>query len=67
MGSGVLKHFQSLEVEYYNHGQSQQKRRNLDMAVERYTDAVFDEKLKGISTPISKKSLEVIDKLVADK
>lgn len=67
MGSAVLKHFQSLEVEYYNQGQSQLKRRNLDMAVEKYTDAVFDEKLKGISTPISKKSLEMIDKLVANK
>ncbi len=67
MGSGILKHFQSLEVEYYNQAQSQQKRRNLDMAIEKYTDAVFDEKLKGISTPISQKSLEVIDKLVADK
>lgn len=67
MGSAVLKHFQSLEVEYYNQGQSQLKRRNVDMAIEKYTDAVFDEKLKGISTPISKKSLEMIDKLVAGK
>lgn len=67
MGSSVLKHFQSLEVEYYNQGQSQQKRRNIDMAVEKYTDAVFDEKLKGISTPISKKAMELIDRLVADK
>ncbi len=67
MGSGILKHFQSLEVEYYNQAQSQQKRRNLDMAIEKYTDAVFDEKLKGISTPISQKSLEIIDKLVADR
>ena len=67
MGSGILKHFQSLEVEYYNQGQSQQKRRNIDLAVEKYTDAIFDEKLKGISTPISQKSAEIIDKMVADK
>ncbi|PKN69869.1 MAG: hypothetical protein CVU54_07490 [Deltaproteobacteria bacterium HGW-Deltaproteobacteria-12] len=67
MGSGILKHFQSLEVEYYNQAQSQQKRRNLDLAVEKYTDAVFDEKLKGIATPITQRSLETIDKLVADK
>jgi tetratricopeptide (TPR) repeat protein len=67
MGSGILKHFQSLEVEYYNQGQSQQKRRNFDLAVEKYTDAIFDEKLKGISTPISQKSAEIIDKMVADK
>lgn len=67
MGSGILKHFQSLEVEYFNQGQSQQKRRNPELAIEKYTDAVFDEKLKGISTPISKKSMEIIDRLVADK
>lgn len=67
MGSGVLKHFQSLEVEYYNQALSQQKRRNLDLAVEKYTDAIFDEKLKGISTPISKKASETIEKLIADK
>jgi len=64
MGSRVLKHFQSLEVEYYNQAQAQQKRRNFDLAVEKYTDAIFDEKLKGISTPISKKSAEIIEKLV---
>jgi tetratricopeptide (TPR) repeat protein len=67
MGRSILKHFQSLEVEYFNAGQSQQKRRNLEMAIERYTDAIYDEKLKGISTPISQKSLEVIDTMVADK
>ncbi len=67
MGSGILKHFQSLEVEYYNQAQAYLKRRNQDIAIEKYTDAIFDEKLKGISTPISQKSLEVIDKLVADK
>lgn len=67
MGQSVLKNYQSLEVEYFNSGQQQQKRRNIDLAVERYTDAVYDEKLKGISTPISQKSLEYIDKLIQDK
>jgi tetratricopeptide (TPR) repeat protein len=67
MGRSVLKHFQSLEVEYFNKGQDLQKRRNFDAAVEKYTDAVFDEKLKGISTPISQKSLELIDKLIENK
>jgi hypothetical protein len=67
MGRGILKHFQSLELEYYNDGQSQQKRRNIDAAIEKYTNAIFDEKLKGISTPISQKSSEMIDKLLADK
>jgi len=61
MGRSVLKHFQSLEVEYFNKGQDLQKRRNYEAATERYTDAIFDEKLKTISTPISQKSAELIE------
>jgi tetratricopeptide (TPR) repeat protein len=65
MGKSVLKHYQSLEVEYFNQGEQQRlKRRNNDLAIERYTDAVFDEKSKGISTPISQKSAELIDALI---
>ena len=37
------------------------------LAVEKYTDAIFDEKLKGMATPISQKSQELITKLVQDK
>jgi tetratricopeptide (TPR) repeat protein len=61
MGRSVLKHFQSLEVEYFNKGQDLQKRRNYEAATEKYTDAVFDEKLKTISTPISQKAAELIE------
>lgn len=67
VGQSVLKNYQSLEVEYFNQGQMQQKRRNSELAVERYMDAVFDEKLKGISTPITQKSLELIETLTQDK
>jgi len=66
MGQSVLKNYQSLEVAYFNEAQQQQKRRNLEQAVEKYIDAVYDEKLKGISTPVSQKSLESIDKLIQD-
>jgi tetratricopeptide (TPR) repeat protein len=61
MGRSVLKHFQSLEVEYFNKGQDLQKRRNYEAATEKYTDAIFDEKLKTISTPISQKAAELIE------
>ncbi len=61
MGRNVLKHFQSLEVEYFNKGQDLQKRRNYEAATEKYTDAIFDEKLKTISTPISQKAAELIE------
>ena len=67
VGQSVLKHFQSLEVEYFNEGQVQMKRRRYDQAVERFMDARFDEKLKRISTPISKQSEEIIESLIKDK
>jgi len=68
VGKSVLKNYQSLEVEYFNQGEQQRlKRRNNDLAIERYTDAIFDEKLKGISTPISQKSAEMIDALIQSR
>ncbi len=67
VGQSVLKNYQSLEVEYFNQGQTQQKRRNSELAIEKYMDAVFDEKLKGISTPISQKSQELIEGIIQDK
>lgn len=67
MGQSILKNFQSLEVEYFNQGQQYQKRRNPELSIERFTDAFFDEKLKGISTPISQKSMDMIAELVQDE
>jgi tetratricopeptide (TPR) repeat protein len=64
MGQSVLKHFQSLELEYYNQGQQYQKNRRVDMAIEKYVDAVYDEKLKGIATPVSQNALNSIDQLI---
>ena len=64
MGQSVLKHFQSLEIEYYNQGQQYQKNRRFDLAIEKYVDAVYDEKLKGISTPVSQNALSSIDHLI---
>ena len=66
MGQSVLKNYQSLEVAYFKEAQQQQKRRNIEQAVEKYIDAIYDEKLKGISTPVSQQSLESIDKLIQD-
>jgi len=66
VGLSVLKHFQSLELVYFNEGEKQFKRRRSEEAIERYTDAIFDENLKGIASPISKKSSEMIAKLAQD-
>jgi len=35
-------------------------------AIEKYMDAIFDEKLKGVSTPISIKSRQMIQQLIED-
>jgi len=65
MGQSVLKQFQSLEVEYFNQAEVQRlKRKNHELAIEKYVDAIFDEKLKSISTPISAKSWENINLLI---
>lgn len=64
MGQSVLKHFQSLEVEYYNQGQQFQKNRRYDLAIEKYVDAIYDEQVKGISTPVSQNALKAIDGLI---
>ncbi len=67
VGQSVLKQYQSLEVEYFNKALEQVKRRDYDHAVENFTDAMFDEKLKSLATPISQKSQENINKLIQDK
>lgn len=67
MGQSVLKNYQSLEIAYFNEAQQQQKRRNLDQAIEKYMDAVYNERLKGMTTPITQKSLESIGKLLEDR
>jgi len=50
LGSGVLQSSGSAEVKTENH----------ELAIEKYVDAIFDEKLKSISTPISAKSWEIL-------
>jgi len=62
----ILKHFQSLELVYFNEGETQLKRRRFEDAIERYTNAIYDERLKGIASPISEKSAEMIATLTQD-
>lgn len=66
MGQSILKHFQNLEIEYFNAGQLQNRRRNSEEAVEKFTDAIFDESLKSIKTPVTKNSREMIESLTSD-
>lgn len=64
IGRNILKQFQSLEVEYFNQGELQRRRRSNELAIERYIDAVYIEKLKGMATPVTEKSLELVDSLI---
>jgi hypothetical protein len=66
MGQGVLNRFQSLEKVYYDEALTQLKRRNADDAIERFMDAIYDESMKGLSTPVSQNSKEYIEKLNKD-
>jgi len=64
VGISVLEHFQSLEEVYFNEAERQFKRRNHEEAIERYTDTIFVENLKGKSGQLSLKSSEMIVKIV---
>ena len=66
MGLSILKHFESLQVVYFNEAEQLAKRRKFEGAIEKYMDAVYDEKLKRISSPISEKSAENIQQLILD-
>ena len=52
MGKSVSNIIRAMEVEYFNQGEQQRlKQRNNDLAIERYTDAIFDEKSKVCPHP----------------
>jgi len=62
----VLKPFQSLQTTYFDEGEILRQRRHREEAVEKYVDAIYDERMKGIESPISKKSMEVVDQLISE-
>ena len=61
----VLKPFQSLQSTYFDEGEILRQRRRYEEAIEKYIDAIYDERLKGIESPISKKSMEVVEQLIS--
>jgi tetratricopeptide (TPR) repeat protein len=64
VGISVLEYFQNLEDVYFSEAERQFKRRNHEEAIERYTDTIFVENLKGKSGQLSLKSSEMIAKIV---
>jgi tetratricopeptide (TPR) repeat protein len=63
----VLQPFQSLQTTYFEEGEILRHRRRHEQAVEKYVDAIYDERIKGIESPISKKSMEVVDQLISER
>ncbi|WP_440905762.1 CsgG/HfaB family protein [Catenovulum sp. SX2] len=58
----VLKPLMNLEKEYFQQGEELlNRRKEFIPAVEKFTDAVFDEKVKSVNSPISNKSLQYIE------
>ncbi len=62
----VLKPFQSLQTNYFDEAEMLRQRRRYEEAIEKYMDAIYDERIKGIESPISKKSMEVVDQLFSE-
>ena len=67
MAQSVLKKFQSLEDEYLKEAKAHQKRRNFEQAIEKFTDAIYDVKLKGITTSIAQEASDTINKLTKNQ
>jgi hypothetical protein len=61
----VLEPFQSLQAQYFNEGETLRHRRHYEEAIEKYMDAIYDERMKGMESPISKKSMEVMERLLS--
>ena len=62
----VLKPFQNLQTTYFDQAEILKQRRRYEEAIEKYIDCIYYERIKGIESPISKKSMEVIDQLISD-
>lgn len=61
----VLKPFESLQTTYFEEAESLRRRRYHEQAVEKYMDSIFDERIKGIESPVSKRALELIDQFIS--
>lgn len=65
MASDVLRPLQQLETFYFNQGQDSEKRSEIENAVEYYTYAIFNEKLKSVSSsPITREAKSRIANLL---
>ncbi len=67
MASDVLKPLQQLETYYFNEGLDREKRSEVAEAIEYYTYALFNEKVKSVSSsPITLEAQKRIDSLISN-
>jgi tetratricopeptide (TPR) repeat protein len=66
MAAEVLRPLQQLETFYFNQGKDRERRNELEEAVEFYTYAIFNEKLKSISSsPVTVEAKKRIDDILS--
>jgi tetratricopeptide (TPR) repeat protein len=66
MGASVLKPLDKLEITLFNEGKENERRMQLEAAVESYTYSMFNEKVKSISSsPTSVEAQKRIDNILA--
>lgn len=66
MAGEVLRPLQQLETYYFNEGQDRERRAEYDIAVENYTYAVYNERLKSVSSsPVTVEANKRINEILA--
>lgn len=63
MGQEALKPLRNLEQVYFKQGENYIRRRENIVAAEKFVDAVFDEKMKGVNTPVSSLSKSNLEQI----
>lgn len=66
MAGEVLRPLQQLESYYFNEGQDRERRAEFDIAVENYTYAIYNERLKSVSSsPVTVEANKRINEILA--
>ncbi|MBI4839198.1 MAG: hypothetical protein HY806_08705 [Nitrospirae bacterium] len=64
LGFKVLSRFQNLQVLYHTNAEMLKKKMEYEKAIEKYTDSIYIEDIKNISSPLSENSRKEIEKLL---
>jgi len=64
LGRTILDLLQNLQTQYFKSGENHLRRKEYEQAIESFYNAIFDEKIKGLHTPITDKACQYIDEVV---